>query len=31
MDIYEQIKNYRIVPVVVINSVDDAIVTMEAY
>jgi 2-dehydro-3-deoxyphosphogluconate aldolase/(4S)-4-hydroxy-2-oxoglutarate aldolase len=30
MSIYEQIKNYRIVPVVVINSVDDAIVTMEA-
>ena len=30
MDIYEQIKNYKLVPVVVINNIDEAIPTMEA-
>ena len=30
MDIYEQIKNYKLVPVVVINSIDEALPTMEA-
>ena len=30
MNIYEQIKNYKLVPVVVINSIDEAIPTMEA-
>lgn len=30
MNIYEQIKNYKLVPVVVINSLDDALPTMEA-
>lgn len=30
MNVYEQIKEYKLVPVVVINSLDDAIPTMEA-
>jgi len=30
MNIYEQIKNYKLVPVVVINNIDEAIPTMEA-
>ena len=30
MDIYEQIKSYKLVPVVVINNIDDALPTMEA-
>lgn len=30
MDIYEQIKNYKLVPVVVINNIDEALPTMEA-
>jgi len=30
MNIYEQIKNYKLVPVVVINTIDEAIPTMEA-
>ena len=30
MNIYEQIKEYKLVPVVVINSLDDALPTMEA-
>ena len=30
MNIYEQIKNYKLVPVVVINNIDEALPTMEA-
>jgi len=30
MDIYEQIKSYKLVPVVVINNIDEALPTMEA-
>ena len=30
MNIYEQIKSYKLVPVVVINSIDEALPTMEA-
>ena len=30
MNIFEQIKKYKLVPVVVINNLDDALPTMEA-